>query len=257
MVKLMKRTILSAITACVISVSSAMAAEAPKIPEYDFKHEGVLGKFDEAQLQRGFQVFKEVCSTCHSLSYVHFRNLEDLGYTEQEVKAFATEYQVQNKLPNADGEMFMRPGRASDKIPGPYQNEAEARAGNGGAYPPDLSLITKARANGSDYTRALFLGYVDPPAGKEIPAGQYYNKYFAGGQIAMPMPMSDGLVTYAQENIPQTVEQYATDVAAFLTWTAEPKLEARKRTGLWVMLYLFIMTILFYIAKKRIWKSVH
>jgi cytochrome c1 len=223
-------------------------------PAYPWSFNGVFGKFDKKQLQRGLQVYKEVCSTCHALSKISFRNLSDLGYSEDEIKAFAGQYKVIDG-PNDAGDMFERAARPSDHIPGPYANEQASRAANGGAYPPDLSLITKARHEGSDYVRALLIGYDAPPHDVKVPNGMYYNKYFAGHQIAMPAPLSDGAVDY-QDDSPKTVQQYATDVAAFLTWTAETKLETRKALGLRVMTFLLSLTVLLYLYKRKVWKDV-
>jgi cytochrome c1 len=253
----MKKTIFSLVASALVFASVPVFAGGGAVlepPQHPWSFEGVTGKFDKQQLQRGFQVYKEVCSTCHALSKIAFRNLSDLGYSEDELKALAGQYKVIDG-PNDAGDMFERPARPSDIIPGPFANEKAARAANGGAYPLDLSLITKARHDGSNYVRALLMGYENAPHDMKMPDGMYYNKYFAGNQIAMPSPFSDGAVDY-QDNSPETVEQYATDVAAFLTWTAEPKLEQRKALGLRVMTVLLSLTVLLYLYKRKVWKDV-
>lgn len=218
-------------------------------------HEGVFGTFDRGELQRGFQVYQNVCQGCHGLKYLAFRNLEALGYGEEEIKAIAAQYTVMDG-PNDAGEMFERPARPSDHKPGPYQNEQEARAANGGALPPDLSLIVKAREGGEDHTYGVLVGYQDPPEGEEAREGLYYNPAFAGGWIAMPQPLLPDQVAYG-DNTPATVEQMSRDVTTFLAWIAEPNLEERKQTGLKVVLFLLVVTGLFFAYKRRIWREVH
>ncbi|MGE4221062.1 MAG: cytochrome c1, partial [Alphaproteobacteria bacterium] len=180
----------------------------------------------------------------------------DLGYSEEEVKAFAATYQVQNEEPNDQGEMFMRPGRDSDRFPLVFPNEQAARAANGGAYPPDLSLMTKAREGGPEYVHALMVGYQQAPSDFKLLEGLYYNAYFPGHQIAMPTPLNAGQVTYA-DGTEASVDQMAKDVTAFLMWTAEPKMEARKAMGIKVMLFLLVATGLLIAVKKRIWRNMH
>ncbi len=231
------------------------AGESVDLLEKSWPHEGVFGTFDRAAAQRGFQVYREVCSACHSLNFVAFRNLEDLGFSEDEVKALAAEYEVTDG-PDDFGEMFQRPGKPSDRLPSPHANENAARAANGGAYPPDLSLITKARADGTNYIYSLLQGYAEPPADVEIGEGMSYNAYFPGHQIAMAQPLDDDSVAYADETA-ATLEQQASDLATFLTWTAEPKLEERKGMGLKVMIFLVILTALFYATKRKIWADLH
>jgi ubiquinol-cytochrome c reductase cytochrome c1 subunit len=249
----------------------------PKHVDWDFS--GPFGKYDPQQLQRGFQVYREVCSSCHSLELVAFRNLADEGgplFSEEQAEAIAAEYEVTDG-PNDSGDMFQRPGRPSDYFPSPFANEQAARASNGGAYPPDLSLIAKARAvssgfpnflfdlvtqyqeHGPNYIYSLLTGYQDPPANLPRDSrpgeGLYYNPYFANLNIAMPPPIvADGQVTYADGTNP-TVDQMAKDVSAFLTWTAEPKLENRKRAGFAVLIFLFFATILAYLAYRNIWSE--
>jgi ubiquinol-cytochrome c reductase cytochrome c1 subunit len=248
-----------------------------KLPEpQDWTFSGVFGKYDPAQLQRGFQVYKEVCASCHSMKFVAFRNLGDPGgphFTDEEVKALAATYTVTDG-PNDSGDMFERPGRPSDKLPSPFPNEQAAAAANGGAAPPDLSLMAKARAShrgplftvldfftqyqegGPDYVHALLTGYQDPPSGLTIPEGTYFNPYFQSAvSLAMPPPLSADQVTYA-DGTPQTVDQYARDVSAFLMWTAEPKLDQRKRLGFQVGIFLIVFAGLLYLAKKRVWAKI-
>lgn len=235
---------------------------------------GPFGTYDKAQLQRGLKVYKEVCSACHSMDLVAFRSLSDLGYSDAQVKAFASEYEVQDG-PNADGEMFTRKAVGSDYFPSPFANAAAAAAANNGAAPPDFSLIAKARAvergfptfifdiftqyaeGGPDYIHALLNGYDEqPPAGMEIAEGTHYNPYFMNGKsLAMAKPISDGQVTY-DDGAPQTVDQYSRDVASFLMWAAEPHLEARKQTGFKVMVFMLLFGALVYLTKRKVWANV-
>lgn len=233
---------------------AAGEAEHPKSVHWSF--DGIFGHYERESLQRGLQVYKEVCSACHGLRLVAFRTLTDLGYSEAEVKAFAAQYEVQNAEPNDQGEMFNRPARPSDHFVSPFPNDEAARAANGGALPPDLSLITKAREGGASYIYSLLTGFTNPPAGLEKSDTQYYNPYFPGHLISMPPPLSEGAVTYA-DGTKATVDQMAHDVSSFLTWASSPKLEARKRTGLKAMLFLVVMTGLLIAVKKKIWSDVH
>jgi ubiquinol-cytochrome c reductase cytochrome c1 subunit len=242
--------------------------------EMNWSFAGPFGTYDKAQLQRGLKVYKEVCSACHSMNLVAFRTLEGLGYSEAQVKAFAAEYTIQDG-PNDDGEMFERPGKPSDHFPAPFPNEQAAAASNGGAAPPDMSLLAKARGvergfprfifdiftqyaeGGPDYIHSLLTGYdQEPPAGLQIPEGTHYNPYFISGvSLKMPPPLSDGQVTY-DDGSPETVDQYSQDVAAFLMWAAEPHLEERKETGFRVIVFLLIFAGLMYATKKRVWAEV-
>eukprot|EP00741_Cyanophora_paradoxa_P017734 tig00000203_g17128.t1 len=202
-------------------------------PFYPWSHSGPLSAFDAASIRRGFQVYKGVCSACHSMDRIAYRNLINVCYTEDEVKALAAEIEVKDG-PNDAGEMFMRPGKPSDKFPRPYANEQAARAANGGAYPPDLSLIIKARARREDYVFALLTGYKEPPAGVTIREGLHYNPYFAGGAISMAQPIYDGSVEY-DDGTPNTASQIAKDVVTFLAWASEPEADERKKAGLkWI-----------------------
>lgn len=246
----------------------------PSLERWSFA--GPFGRFDAAQLQRGYQVYKEVCASCHAMSLVAFRNLGDHSgphFSEAEVRALAAEYQITDG-PDEFGDMFERPGIPADRFPSPFPNEQAAAAANGGAPPPDLSLMAKARAvghgihwtildfftqyqeGGPDYIHALLTGYQDPPAGHEIAEGTHYNPYFIGGtSLAMAPPLSDNLVTYA-DGTPQTVDQYSRDVAAFLMWAAEPHLVERKRLGFMTIIFLVVFAGLMYLTKKKVWARV-
>lgn len=241
-----------------VPAAHAEGAEA-HFPHLNWSFNGPFGTFDRSQLRRGYKVYKEVCSTCHSMEYMHFRNLGEPGgpeFTEAQVKALAAGYQVQDG-PDQSGEMYERPGKPQDAFPSPFPNE-EAAAAALGAAPPDLSLIAKAREGGADYIHALLTGYRDAPAGVKVPNGGHYNPVFVAGNgfIAMPPPLSDGQVDY-DDGTPNTVDQMATDVAAFLTWTAEPKLEARHRIGFQVLIYLIALSGLLFFATRKVWSDQH
>ena len=223
--------------------------------------DGLFGHWDKQQLQRGMQVYSEVCAACHSLKQVAFRDLEQLGYDEGQVKAFAATKQVPGIDP-VTGEATTRPGLPTDYFPSPFANDVAARAANNNAVPPDLSLITKARHDGPAYVYSLLTGYREPPAEllEEFPdaapgPGLYYNPYFANLNLAMAPPLSEGIVTYA-DGTEATVDQMAQDVAAFLTWTAEPTLVKRKQTGLPAVLFVLFATVLAYFAKRQVWAPV-
>jgi ubiquinol-cytochrome c reductase cytochrome c1 subunit len=282
-----KRTALATAAAGMLALLplSAFAAggEANHIERQKWSFGGFTGNFDNAQLQRGYQVYKEVCAACHGVKRIAFRNLVEKGgpgFPEESVKALAATFKVEDG-PNDDGKMFERPAKLSDRMPSPYKNEQEARSIHNGAYPPDLSNMAKARSientapwykhiflmardvgigyqeAGADYIYALLTGYEEkPPAGVKLSDGMSYNKAFPGNQLAMAPPLSDGIVKY-QDGTPQTVENYARDVTAFLAWTADPTLEQRKSMGWIVMLYLLITAILLFIGKKRIWANAH
>ncbi len=234
------------------------AEDASATPRVDWSFSGAFGTYDRNALRRGFQVYKEVCASCHALEHIWFRNLSRAGgpeFSEAEVKAIAAEYSVTDG-PDAFGDMFDRPGLPRDRFVAPYPNKNAARAANGGSYPPDLSLITKARSGGPDYIHALLTGYKEKPADMQMRDGFYYNPYMPGGVIAMPAPLVDDLVDYA-DGTPATVEQMSLDVTHFLNWTAEPELEARKRIGFMVMIYLLIFTGLMYFSMRKIWADKH
>ena len=271
-----RSSLFGALAAAVVAFSPALAAEGGNRPHREsWSFAGPFGTYDQAQLQRGFKVFREVCASCHSANFLYFRNLAQPGgpgFSEAQAKVVAGEYQVTDG-PNDQGEMYQRPGRLSDHWPAPFPNEQAARVANGGAYPPDFSVLAKARSyyvgfpgfitdafiqyqeHGVDYIHALLLGYVDPPAGVTVQPGLHYNAYFPGHQIAMPKPISDGQVEYT-DGTPQTVDQYSRDVTAFMMWLAEPHLDTRKRMGFQVFIFLIVLSGLLYFTKKKVWKDV-
>ena len=229
------------------------AGEKLDYPKLDWSFLGLTGTFDRASQQRGLQVYKEVCSGCHGLRLLAYRNLKAIGYNDDEIKAFASENSVNSF--NDDGEVVEREARPSDKFVSPYPNEQAARAANGGAYPPDLSLIIKARSDGANYLHALLTGYVDAPAEQKVPDGMYFNKYYPGKLIGMPQPLYEDGVEYA-DGTKATPDQMAKDVTAFLAWASEPEMEDRKRLGISVILFLLVLTILSYLAMKQIWAPI-
>lgn len=252
----MKPVLLAFLSVVLLSGSVAHAAEGGHpLPNADWSFEGPFGTYDRASLQRGLMVYRQVCAACHSLKRVAFRNLSSLGYTEDEIKAIAAEYTVTDG-PNDDGDMFDRAGRPSDHFKAPFANDKAAAAANGGAVPPDLSLITKAREGGADYVFGILTGYGQAPAGVTVLSGQYYNDHMAGGIIKMPPPLTAGAVSY-EDGSPQTVEQYAKDVATFLTWCAEPELEQRKQMGVKAILFLVVFAAVMYAVKRKVWAKVH
>ena len=241
------------LTLIFITKLSFGAGEKISYPQLNWTFSGILGTFDRASQQRGLQVYKEVCSGCHGMRLLAYRNLKSIGYNDDEIKAFAAENSV-NSI-NDDGEVVERPARPSDKFVSPYPNDKAARAANGGAYPPDLSLIVKARPDGANYLHALLTGYVDAPAEKKVPDGMYYNKYYSGNLIGMPQPLYDDGVEYA-DGTKATPDQMAKDVTAFLAWASEPEMEERKQLGITVILFLLVLTTLSYFAMKQIWAPV-
>ncbi len=279
MSKMLVRSAAVGLLLAALPLTAQAAGERVEPPALSWSFSGPFGKFDRAQLQRGYKIYKEVCASCHSASLLKFRNLSQPGgpeFTPGQVTALAATYQIKDG-PNEAGEMFERPGRPADAFPSPFPNEQAARAANGGAYPPDMSVLAKARTyergfprfifdiftqyqeQGPDYIAALLTGYKDPPPeGVTLQPGQYYNTYMPGHLIAMPNVLNDGQVEFpkgpdGQPQVPETAKQYAKDVTAFLMWAAEPHLEARKRLGLQVMLFLLIFGGLLYYTKKKIW----
>ena len=247
-------TVLTGLAALSIVAANPVAHSTVHTQSWSFN--GFFGSFDQAQLKRGHVIYKDVCAGCHSMSLLAYRDLQDIGYTEDEVKAFAAEVQVQDG-PDDAGEMFERPGKPSDPFKAPFANEQAARAANNGALPPDLSLIAKSRAgagflgyDGADYLHSLMTGYEEtPPAGVTLPEGMHYNHAFKGHQIAMPPPLSDS---------PEApLDQQAQDISVFLTWAAEGNLEERHRTGVKAILFLVIFTLLAYATKRKVWANVH
>jgi cytochrome c1 len=254
--------------------ASAQEAEAP--PRQHWSFHGPFGTYDPAQLQRGFKIYREVCSTCHSLKLLAFRNLADPGgpgFSEAQAATIAAGFQVTDG-PNDKGEMFQRPGKLADYFPPPFPNDQAARAALGGGLPPDMSVLAKARSTeagfpqfiidaftqyqegGPDYIHAILNGYEDPPPGVAVAPGTQYNKYFPGHAIKMPKPLSDGQVEYT-DGTPATLDQYAKDISAFLMWAAEPKLDERKRLGFQVFIFLIVLTGLLYFTKRRVWHDIH
>ncbi len=225
-----------------------------KLMEQKWPFNGIFGRFDESSLQRGFQVYREVCAACHGIRHISYRDLKGIGYTNDEIKVIAADYEIVDG-PNDEGEMFDREALPSDKFVGPYENDKIARLANNGAYPPDLSLIVKARANGADYLYSLLNGYKDYPENFEASEGMYYNEFYPGYQIAMPSPLMDDIVEYS-DGTEATQEQIAKDVTSFLAWTAEPELEERKSLGVKTLFFLILLTIMLLGVKRKIWKDV-
>ena len=252
------KTFFILLTLFIFNISQSFAAGGNQdLLKQDWSFNSFFGKFDRASLQRGYQIYTEVCASCHSMKYVSYRNLSEKGgpeFSEEQAKAIASNFEVTDG-PNSDGEMFTRPAKLSDKFVMPYANEQEAKVSNGGAYPPDMSVLVKARAGGADYIYSVLLGYEDPPLDMKLDDGVYYNKYMYGNKIKMPPQLYDDLVTYA-DGTPATPEQMAKDVVSFLAWTAEPKLEERHKLGFRAIIYLLILTILVYFSMKKIWSRV-
>jgi ubiquinol-cytochrome c reductase cytochrome c1 subunit len=236
-------------------ISTTHASEGgEKLPHLNWHFDGITGTYDKAALQRGFQVYREICAGCHSMNRVYYRNLTDAGFSADAVKAIASEYLVTDG-PNDEGEMFERPAMPSDAFVSPYPNKKMAAYANNGAYPPDMSLLVKARHGGANYIYAILTGYEDPPHGQELMDGQYWNKYMPGHVLAMAQPLYDEMITY-EDGSPETLDQYARDVSEFLAWAAEPHMEARKRTGIKTFLFLLVFTVLMYAVKRKVWAKV-
>ena len=251
------RAIIFLIFSLLVGTYQVSAAEKTELLKIDWSFNGLFGKFDRGSLQRGYQVYSEVCAACHSMKYLSYRNLSEKGGPEfsiEQAKAIAASFEITDG-PNADGEMFTRPGKLSDKFLMPYENDKAAQAANGGAYPPDMSVLVKARKGGADYIYSLLLGYEDPPSGMDLDDGVYYNKYMYGNQIKMAAPLSEGLIEYG-DGTEASVKQMSKDVTTFLMWAAEPHLESRHRMGFKAIVYLIILTILVYFSMKKIWSRV-
>lgn len=252
-----------------VTASDGRAATAPIAPAQSWSFSGMFGTFDRGAAQRGLQVYQEVCAACHSLDLVAFRNLRGLGLTEEQVEAIAADYEIEDG-PDDQGDMFTRPGRPADRFPAPFPNEQAARAANNNAYPPDLSVITKARAGeslffhgtklreyGADYVYGMLVGYKEePPEGYEMMDGMYYNEYFPGHQIGMAPPLYDEAVEYA-DGTEATLDQHARDVTTFLAWAADPNAEERKRIGVSAVLFTILLTGMLFALKKKIWSDIH
>ena len=238
--------------------SFSLAAEKaikPLNPGWSFK--GFFGTFDRGSLQRGYQVYTEVCAACHSMKHLSYRNLSQQGgpeFSEEQVKIIASQFEVTDG-PNDDGEMFDRPARPSDNFVSPYPNEKAAAAANGGAYPPDMSVLVKARKGGVDYIYSILLGYENPPAEISLDEGVYYNKYMVGNKIKMSNPLSEGIIEYS-DGTTASQEQMARDISTFLSWAAEPHMEQRHKMGFRAIIYLIIITILVYFSMRKIWSRV-
>ena len=223
----------------------------------DWSFKGIFGKFDRGELRRGYQVYSEVCSGCHSISQLSYRNLSEKGGPEFPIKIvedIAASFEIKDG-PNSEGDMFTRPGRLPDKFPNPYPNIEAAKAANGGAYPPDMSVLAKARKGGAAYIFSLLQGYDEPPEGYQLDEGVYYNKYMDGNQIKMPNVLFDDLVEYA-DGTKATKEQMSKDISSFLTWVSEPSLEARHKLGFKVILFLIILAVLVYFSMNRLWSRI-
>lgn len=255
----MRKLIIATLAAAGLFAAAASTAQAAGgdtvLVERDWSWDGLFGHYDKAQLQRGWVVYRDVCASCHGMNLVRYRNLTEIGFTEDEVKEIAANYEVEDG-PNDEGEMFMRAAVPADRIKDPFPNEKAARFANGGAYPVDLSLVAKARMHGPDYIWTLLTHYEEAPEDVELMPGMYYNPAFPGHQIAMPQMIFDDSVVYDDENADTSKEAIAADVTAFLMWAAEPKLEDRKSLGIKVMLFLVVMTALFYALKRRVWSDV-
>ncbi len=258
MVNVLRRSALAGLAlACGIGIGAAAhaAGEAVEPPAIDWSFNGLFGTFDRAATQRGFHVYKQVCSSCHSMDLIAYRNLAQLGFSEDEVAAIAAEYRITDG-PDENGEMFQRPGIPADRFVAPFPNEESARLANNGALPPDLSVMAKARAGGPDYLYAFLTGYVDPPDGTELMPGMSWNTYYPGHQVAMPNLLFPNGVPYT-DGTEASVHQQAYDVTNFLMFTAEPSLEERKEMGVKVILFLIVFTALMYAVKRKLWADVH
>ncbi len=257
MIEFNKKKFIFVLLAIFISTNPSISSETVKPLQIDWSFKGLTGKFDRSSLQRGYQVYKEVCSSCHSMQYLSFRNLGEEGGPEfsiEEVKAIAASFEVEDG-PDSQGEMFTRPGRPSDKFVNPYPNMNASMAANGGAYPPDMSVLVKARAGGANYIYSVLMGYEEKPDGFELEEGVYYNKYMSGNKIKMSKPLSEGIVDYTDGTI-ASESQMAKDVTTFLTWAAEPELESRHKMGIKVLIYLILLSTLVYLSMKRIWSRI-
>ena len=257
MIRFNSKRLIIVILSTLIFIKPLFSAETIDPIKVNWSFKELTGKFDRASLQRGFQVYKEVCASCHSMQYLSYRNLGEPGgpeFTQEEVKAIAASVEIEDG-PDSQGEMFTRPGKPSDKFKSPYPNVEASTVANGGAYPPDMSVLVKARPGGADYMYSVLMGYEEPPAGMKLDDGVYYNKYMIGQKIKMSSPLSDGIVEYS-DGTEATMDQMAKDVTTFLAWAAEPELEERHRVGFKVIIYLILLTILVYLSMKKIWSRI-
>ena len=250
------RNLLAGAALALTAAAPALASDAaPHPPSRNWGFEKLLGTYDMAAAQRGLQVYSEVCAACHSLKLVHYRDLTGIGLSAAQIKAFAAAFTVPQGTDDK-GDPKEGPATPANAFKSPFPNEKASRAANNGAFPPDLSLIVNAREHGPDYIYALMTGYSDPPSTMKMMDGMHYNKMFAGGQIAMPRPLNDGQVTYA-DGTAATVDQMAHDVVTFLAWASNPELVERKQIGVRAILFLLLMTGVTYLVKRRIWSDVH
>ena len=257
MIRFNFKRLIIVILSTLIFIKPLFSAETIDPIKVNWSFKELTGKFDRASLQRGFQVYKEVCASCHSMQYLSYRNLGEPGgpeFTQEEVKAIAASVEIEDG-PDSQGEMYTRPGKPSDKFKSPYPNVEASTAANGGAYPPDMSVLVKARPEGADYMYSVLMGYEEPPAGMKLDDGVYYNKYMIGQKIKMASPLSDGIVEYS-DGTEASMDQMAKDVTTFLAWAAEPELEERHRVGFKVIIYLILLTILVYLSMKKIWSRI-
>ena len=257
MIRFNFKRLIIVILSTLIFIKPLFSAETIDPIKVNWSFKELTGKFDRASLQRGFQVYKEVCSSCHSMQYLSYRNLGEPGgpeFTLEEVKAIAASVEIEDG-PDSQGEMFTRPGKPSDKFKSPYPNVEASTVANGGAYPPDMSVLVKARPGGADYMYSVLMGYEEPPAGMKLDDGVYYNKYMIGQKIKMASPLLEGIVEYS-DGTEATVDQMAKDVTTFLAWAAEPELEVRHKLGIKVIIYLLLLTILVYLSMKKIWSRI-
>ena len=257
MIRFNFKKLIIVILSTLIFIKPLFSAETIDPIKVNWSFKELTGKFDRASLQRGFQVYKEVCSSCHSMQYLSYRNLGEPGgpeFTLEEVKAIAASVEIEDG-PDSQGEMFTRPGKPSDKFKSPYPNVEASTVANGGAYPPDMSVLVKARPGGADYMYSVLVGYEEPPAGMKLDDGVYYNKYMIGQKIKMASPLIEGIVEYS-DGTEATVDQMAKDVTTFLAWAAEPELEVRHKLGIKVIIYLLLLTILVYLSMKKIWSRI-
>ena len=237
------------------SIAVASQVSEGKIPKHDWSFKGLTGTYDKSSIQRGYKVYREVCSGCHSMNLLYYRDLIDVGFSEEAIKAIASEYTVIDG-PDEEGSMFERPGKPSDRFVSPFANIQEARFNNNGLYPPDLSVITKARKNGVDYLYNLLIGYTEAPENFELNEGMYFNKWVDGNQIAMAPPLDDGYVDY-DDGTDNSLPQLTKDVVTFLQWSAEPELEIRKNLGIKVILFFLVLGFIVYLAKQRLWRRIN
>lgn len=250
----MHRFFVFVLVAMVLVVPTMAASENSSLNVQSWTWQGLFGSYDQAQLKRGFKIYREVCGNCHGLRLVAYRNLADIGFTEEDIKTIATEKEIQDG-PNEQGEILTRFARPSDRFVPPYPNDQAARVANNGALPPDLSLITKARVGGPNYLYSLLTSYEEPPSTVTLMPGMSYNKVFPGQQIAMPQPLFEEVVAY-DDGTSAPLPQLAKDVTAFLNWAAEPELDSRHALGLKTLAFLILLVGLFYALKRQVWASI-